>query len=610
MKKHIYILIVHIFCLSNFVFAQEKVIPLKENAVLENQAIKPVILKKKRASLPFIDDFSNKGPFPDANFWTDKQAFVNNTFSETPITKGVATLDGLNEVGRPYFASQSAKGFADSLTSQPIDLSSYSSTSNLFLSFFYQPQGLGFAPETHDSLILFYKNNLNEWNRIWKIRGSTIQSFRYVTLAITDTQYLHADFQFRFVNIASLDLNNDTWNLDYIKLDANRSYLDSVNNDIAFNNQPVSILSPYSSMPYRHFLANQANEKAGSHTSYIANLYPQNKQVNVHHIATELQSGTSLSIDNLPTATSFAYSTLINNFTMFNVSYVAPNNYSKVVIEDKYYFDAINTTDRKNNDTITNEVIFDNYFAYDDGSAEKSYFLQPAFNYAAKTALEFHLNQPDSIRGLMIHFGPQVPTGLGKVFTMVLYKSLSGNVLTDSIIMKKELNSLMYESYLNGFSSYAFDTPKLLDAGKYYIGITQPANFGSDSIYYGLDVNNNTNLQYLSYNVDGTWLSSLTQGSLMMRPIVGQAFTPTAVSSTHYLSNSIKIYPNPSADIVFIESKNKINSIKIMTISGQMISTENVVQNQFSIQQLPSGLYIVELTDEQNNKTYQKINKL
>ena len=589
--------------------AQEIIAPLKCNQVLFNVEKNNLKVKKSRATLPFIDDFSYDGPYPDQTFWTDKQAFINNTMSATPITRGIATLDGLNEIGRPYFKNPYTIGYADSLTSQSIDLSSYATTSNIFLSFFYQSQGLGFAPESHDSLMLFFKNNQNEWIKIWRVRGGIIQGFRYVTLPISDPQYLHANFQFRFVNIASLDINNDTWNIDYVKIDANRSFLDSINHDIAFTNQPTSILYPYSSLPYRHFIANQTNEKTGSHTAYLQNLYSSNQNITMNCLSTELQSATNINGASLPPSLVNAYSNASYNFATFNVAYVPPINYSKTIIQNKYFFNRVNATDRQENDTITNNIVFDNYFAYDDGSAEKSYFLMPAFNFAAKTALEFTLNEADSLRGMMVNFGPQLPTGAGKLFSMVLYKTLAGNGLNDSIIMQQDLNSLMYENAINGFTSYAFDTPKFLTAGKYYIGITQPANFGSDSIYYGLDVNNNTNIQKLSYNINGTWVSSLTPGCVMMRPIVGQAFTPTQNATTEIKKNNLKLFPNPFEHTLFIDSKNKIKSIKLFSISGQLILDKKIENNQADLSEIQKGFYLIELLDEQNNKIYQKINK-
>ena len=51
-------------------------------------------------------------------------------------------------------------------------------------------------------------------------------------MAIRDTnlivgpKYFYEDFQFRFRNIASLSGNNDHWNIDYVRLVANRALVE------------------------------------------------------------------------------------------------------------------------------------------------------------------------------------------------------------------------------------------------------------------------------------------------------------------------------------------------------------------------------------------------
>lgn len=572
--------------------AQEHVCGLRYNALLEKGPIKQTSQQTThRSGLPFIDDFCYEGPYPDPNLWVDQQAYINNTFSATPITQGMATLDGLNEFGRPYFTNPNSVGYADSLTSQPIDISTYTPAQNLYFSFFYQPQGLGFAPEAKDSLMLFFKNDQQQWIQVWKTRGSSIQGFRYVNLPLADAQYFHNNFQFRFVNIASLDINNDTWNIDYIKLDANRTFIDSINQDVAFHLPPTSILYPYSAMPYRHFTANQNNEKAAVYSVDCNNLYPVSWNTNLYTQCKELTTQTILHTDQFTGFNLPMYGVASQNFNSFNISYNLPGTYDALVLEQSYYYSKVNATDRTANDTIRRKLYFDNYFAYDDGSAEKSYFLSPAFNYPAKTAVEFTLNIADSIRGLMVHFGSQLPSGQGKLFSLVLYKQLGGNGLNDSIIAQRDLNSLQYVQQINGFSSYAFHQPIYLQPGKYYIGITQPANFGSDSIYYGLDVNHHTNLQKLSYNVNGQWLSSVTDGSLMMRPIVGLGFTPTPVKSTAVESSSIHVYPNPSQNIIYIQSSANTIAYTITDISGQVL--KKGTEKEINICDMQAGIYIM-----------------
>ena len=141
---------------TQLVHAQEHVVPLTQNPAYLHAKAQGHSAPKSRAVLPFIDDFSYEGPYPDANLWQDKEVYVNNTMSATPPTRGVATLDGLNEYGRPYFAQPFNSGLADSLTCLPLDLSGYTPNDSIYLSFYYQPQGLGFAPEASDSLFLYF----------------------------------------------------------------------------------------------------------------------------------------------------------------------------------------------------------------------------------------------------------------------------------------------------------------------------------------------------------------------------------------------------------------------------------------------------------------------
>ncbi|MBK7764206.1 MAG: T9SS type A sorting domain-containing protein [Bacteroidetes bacterium] len=596
--------------ISGEIIAQESVIPLQANRSLEHSK-RTSFAKKTRAILPFVDDFSYPGPYPDAALWVDSQAYINNTMSATPMTRGIATLDGLNAVGRPYVEQQFQSGYADSLTSVPIDLSSYSTSSNIYLSFFYQPQGLGFAPESADSLYLFFKNKQNQWVRMWETRGTPLQIFKPIMKPVTDTQFLHSNFQFRFVNWASLNINDDVWNLDYIKLDANRPDNDSIMNDIAFTVEPTSILKNYQSMPYRHFMVNQANELSTKQDVEVRNLHEVPKSVTVNLNAIELNSSTAVNSQTLPTTAVAAKSYFGFNLLSYPITYTAPNIHSKVVVRNTYFFPSVGINDVQQNDTIIRDAIFDNYFAYDDGSAEKSYFLLNAINFPSKTAIDFTLNEPDTLRGMMVHFGAQVPTAAGKYFSMVLYKSLGSGAINDSIILQEDLFQVQYEPSYNGFSTYAFTNPPVLAAGTYYIGITQPANFGSDSIYYGLDVNTNTSAQHLSYNVDGTWYNSTITGTVMMRPIVGQAFTPTKVQTITKNRTELQLYPNPVNDLVQIVSAQELQTTcAVYTLDGKFEGYTKIDNHSLHMAQFNSGMHLLVFTDKRGNRMSKIINKL
>ena len=113
-------------------------------------------------NLPFFDDFATNTVYPDAALWINRDAFINKSFSYMPPNQGVATLDAIDEYGDVYEDLVWYPPLvADRLTSQPIRLDSVvaierklTPADSLYLSFFYQPQGVGFDPEPWDTLVL------------------------------------------------------------------------------------------------------------------------------------------------------------------------------------------------------------------------------------------------------------------------------------------------------------------------------------------------------------------------------------------------------------------------------------------------------------------------
>ena len=168
--------------------------------------------------------------YPDDEKWIDDQVYINNTMAIDAITKGVATFDALNANVLPYNDTDAnLLIFADSLTSQPIDLSVHTPADSIYLSFYYQPQGNGFNPETSDSLIVYLKRNTNTsaWVKAWSAPGNLVGPFMQVMVPVKDPQYFFDNFQFRFVNKATIKDNDDVWNVDYIRMAAGRNMNDT-----------------------------------------------------------------------------------------------------------------------------------------------------------------------------------------------------------------------------------------------------------------------------------------------------------------------------------------------------------------------------------------------
>src|SRR6185369_10347041 len=169
MTNKLFFRLIFIFCLSNCFLSlkgQEILFPLSGNPVIKeylrknNSTVQPTLRTHAVADTfeigdnthPFIDDFSRKGIYPFDSLWCDSDAFINSTFCDHPITIGVATLDGIDKNGNPHEEFSSISDSSDFLTSVPINFDT--SNTGIWLSFYYQPQGLGDEPEVDDSLTL------------------------------------------------------------------------------------------------------------------------------------------------------------------------------------------------------------------------------------------------------------------------------------------------------------------------------------------------------------------------------------------------------------------------------------------------------------------------
>lgn len=157
-KKIIFILTV--FLAVNGAMAQEMLTGFqRETRLQETHTIKSTIQSKK---LPFFDDFSTSKISPNQENWLDNHVFINTGFSIYPTNTKVATFDILDAQGKVYPYASSVSFVADYLHSVPIRLDSIFEnekrllmpSDSLYLSFTYQPQGRGDAPERDDSLVL------------------------------------------------------------------------------------------------------------------------------------------------------------------------------------------------------------------------------------------------------------------------------------------------------------------------------------------------------------------------------------------------------------------------------------------------------------------------
>ncbi len=66
---------------------------------------------------------------------------------------------------------------------------------------------------------------------------------------------------------------------------------------------------------------------------------------------------------------------------------------------------------------------------------------------------------------------------------------------------------------------------------------------------------------------------------------------------------SLKIYPNPSNDIIYIESDELINDYTIFDITGKKVQDGTIMNNQIQVDVIESGMYFLNLSNDNHSIT-------
>ncbi|MFT4968567.1 MAG: hypothetical protein ACI9O4_000297 [Chitinophagales bacterium] len=552
------------------------------------------------------------GTLDTTSKWIDNYAFQNTTFPINPPTIGVATLDGLNEFGRPYNNTVvNPVGNADVLTSKPVNLNGLTNDSAVFISFFVQAKGRGDLPNTPDSLVLELKNEYeNLWVPVWgiDIDDVTSENFKQYYVQIRDTnlvtgpRYFYDDFQFRFRNIASLSGNNDHWHIDYVRLDKNRSLLeqDTVIRDVAFLYDFPNSLETYTMLPWSQFQAG-----ADSFAAEIEIPIRDNGQIN--GVSAGSFPIAVLVTDSLDTDTIFQLGGLNFNPTseIKNQVFTPISDFVKPSFEgDSICLNAgmvIYPTSRNlifSNDTTYSSICFDKVMAYDDGSAERAYGLSGNPNEVKKFAYKFSVSHPDTLAAIQVHFSNIDEDVSNLVFNFNAWDSLE---IDQPLSYENEIGSIVnkkpsYIDVLNGYVTYAFDTP-ILVTGDFYIGWSQT---DSRNLQIGFDMNSTKGRANMFTYTSSTWRASTisVEGSPMIRAVLDAdfVFEPSTGIRDVISQAAIKVYPNPSHDIfnISLPSDAYTNEIQVFDLSGSLIlQKEN--SDFVNLSGFSSGMYLLQI---------------
>lgn len=539
----------------------------------------------------------------DSNaIWKDNYVYRNYTKAKNPWTLGVATFDGLDENGYPYLINSTVTDYADRLTSKPIDMTALAPNNEVYLSFLYQTEGFGDAPEEEDSLILqFYSPSNNKWFNIWSVAGHPVTDFAKVHIKLEEPAFFESGFQFRFMNYGRLAGDLDHFHLDYVHLRAGSGPADTLFKDFAFVYPINTFLKDYTAVPWDHYKNNPTDKMSDSVNVVVRN---------GSNITENSQSGTAwvsyggvtegsfvLSDYELTAhdpATNYAPTTTFVSYHDFSNGYRFDEN--KVGDAQTFEINATATVPFSQltvNDSTTNYQVFSNYYAYDDGSAEQAYGINGP---QAMLAYKFTPYEADSVIGVSMSFIPTVEDVTDKLFLITIWDDNNGEpgdkIYEDNYFFPRNPD---YGYGHNSFVNYYLqDTVKIPVDGSFYIGWRQ---LDDAKLCIGLDRNiNNKDKIFYSINSGATWVNTVFDASLLIRPIFSTALDATlglqiAPPVEHYAFGA---YPNPTTDYLTIQTTHPMyEGADLYNVSGQLMQSFDKQELTVNVSDLQQGIYLL-----------------
>jgi len=561
---------------------------------------------------PYVQDSARIFFMPisdPSKIWLDSYAYHNYRYADTPRSLGVVTFDGLDEFGYPYQFGSAVTDYADYLTSKPIDLSSKQISDSLYFSFLFQPQGLGDVPESTDSLVLeFLDSDQDEWHHIWGVKGDTNQGFNVVHIPVTNSVFFKDAFQFRFKNYGSLAGALDHFHIDYVHFRENSDVSDTLFKDFAFSYPLYTLLNNYTSVPWEHYKNSSQNKMTDSLLVVVHNgsNNPENYQDGSIQIYKNniykgdfTLPGFNLANQNI----NYAPESSISSYHDLTGGYEYEKNEPELFVE----FDVVaKATAQFPNFSLNDSTVFhqkfQNYYSYDDGSAEAAFGPTGA---QSRLAVKFDAYEADSLIGVAMHFVPTVNDVSSNLFLITVWENDNGNpgnvLYEDDIFFPRQP---MYKNGINLFHTYYFtDTVKVSVGTSFFIGWRQ---LDADRLNLGLDRNIDKS-SLIQYSVNGgvTWFSSPFAGSAMIRPIFSTDLDgQLSVESPQ--NPAIYFYPNPTNGLLKIKNldDNKLYKVELFNSTGNLQKV--FFSDKINLNKYSPGIYFLKI-EGLSNKTYKII---
>jgi hypothetical protein len=115
---------------------------------------------------------------------------------------------------------------------------------------------------------------------------------------------------------------------------------------------------------------------------------------------------------------------------------------------------------------------------------------------------------------------------------------------------------------------------------------------GAVDSFYNSNIDSTTTQDYFSGLVSG--FASFMFDTLSIDGVITNAF-------------EVKVYPNPTLDVVFLDTPQKINSVEVFNLLGKRVLT--TTDKNISLKHLNSGVYLMQIATERGRITKRIIKK-
>ncbi|MEM6830562.1 MAG: T9SS type A sorting domain-containing protein, partial [Bacteroidota bacterium] len=215
------------------------------------------------------------------------------------------------------------------------------------------------------------------------------------------------------------------------------------------------------------------------------------------------------------------------------------------------------------NDTIRQDYLLQDFYAYDDGSAE---FAAGTNVSNGQIAVKFWVEQADTLTHIDINFPNISPNQNGTSINLNVYTKLDSTGL-----LRTQQVSVINNITRDAFTRYRLDRPVIV-SDTFFIGYQQ---FINDFLPVGFDRSNPEASQYIFENRNDGWIQNISlRGALMIRPVFSDSTVVILAQEDvpKPTTPEFNVYPNPSKGTIQIEGK--YDKIELLDLSGRILLSE------------------------------------